>query len=270
MAKNILLPTDFSENSKAAIAYALNLYSGVKTRYFLLHTYLAPHAGASVLVSIEDILKEDAEKELKAMQSRILGQIGEENFVQIILERGDLNYAIERAVDLWDIDAIVMGTKGASGIKEVLVGSNAFKVMQVAKVPVWVIPNDVEIRMPKRIGLASDLSHTKDIVLKPLTELKERVGCEVLLVNVQKEAVGGSSTSVSSGKYIQELVSSIFSISGDEVQESLRLWAKKENIDVLAVVRYKHSFLDHLFGRSNTRKLAMASEIPLLVLKGQR
>ncbi|CAF4578313.1 unnamed protein product [Rotaria sp. Silwood1] len=69
------------------------------------------------------------------------------NFVaDKITAEGNTIEAIEKTVEEGKFDLIIMGTKGASGLEEVLIGSNAYSVLSKSKIPVLVIPQKSEYK----------------------------------------------------------------------------------------------------------------------------
>ncbi|RMG83540.1 MAG: universal stress protein, partial [Bacteroidetes bacterium] len=132
--KKILLPTDFSENSLKSIEYAINLFKEETVEYFLLNAYMPPQAGAAMLVSIDDILKEDSIKNLRKLHRKLSEKYNELKFeMSYESVKGTLEYGVQYMVRNYGVDLIVMGTKGASGVKEVLVGSNTAEVVRMAE-----------------------------------------------------------------------------------------------------------------------------------------
>ena len=79
--RRVLIPTDFSENSKNAVRYAFEIFKhDADTEYTLLNAYDLPRRPTSgMLVSITDILKKDSVEGLKKMVSEIqqIGHTGE-------------------------------------------------------------------------------------------------------------------------------------------------------------------------------------------------
>src|SRR5688572_6902760 len=135
--KKILFPTDFSANADHALTYATSLCESLKADLILFHSC---RAEANVLqVLNEDISEEsimmDSIRKLDAYRiksSDILRNI----HVDMKVEYGlAVDKIVEAAEDV-NADMIIMGTKGASGLEEVLLGSNTAAVMERAKCPV--------------------------------------------------------------------------------------------------------------------------------------
>ena len=67
----VLLPTDFSQNSYNAIKYALNLFKYEECRFVLVNAYQTPKAGAAMMISIEDLLQEESQNELRKLKTKL-------------------------------------------------------------------------------------------------------------------------------------------------------------------------------------------------------
>jgi nucleotide-binding universal stress UspA family protein len=139
-AKHILVPTDFSEYADQALTYAMSLAKILQARLTLLHViHLTPLAmgdiGASGLVSYLEEMETDANQRMQALLGRVHqeGLEGETSTVQGVPFQSIVDMASNK-----DIDLIVMGTHGRTGLTHVLTGSVAEKVVRLAPCPVLV------------------------------------------------------------------------------------------------------------------------------------
>ena len=142
--KKILCPTDFSENSKHALKYALALATLSQADLQLFHvvepiTYpQSTEFFEPVLDEVELMMKmeaafqqqlEDQVTTLKAEYPKISGKLVTGNtFLEIIQAARDD-----------DVDMIVMGTHGRTGLAHVLIGSVAERVVREAPCPVLTV-----------------------------------------------------------------------------------------------------------------------------------
>ena len=142
--KKILCPTDFSENSEHALKYALALATLSQADLQLFHvvepiTYpQSTEFFEPVLDEVELMMKmetafqqqlEDQVTTLKAKYPKIKGKLVTGNtFLEIIQAARDD-----------DVDMIVMGTHGRTGLAHVLIGSVAERVVREAPCPVLTV-----------------------------------------------------------------------------------------------------------------------------------
>lgn len=145
-AKHILVPTDFSAYADRALAYAIELATALRARLTVLHVFhLSPLiVGEMPPVVFDDTLRDmetDAQQHTKMALHRVhqAGLQGD----SVIVEGIPFQTIIDIAKDK-DIDLIVMGTHGRTGLTHVLMGSVAEKVVRLAPCPVLVTRGTTE------------------------------------------------------------------------------------------------------------------------------
>ncbi len=144
--ETILVPTDFSGDAARALEYAIDLAKTFGARIQLVHAYdinvLVVMPGAvSMPDRFWDDVRQAAERRLEEVRKRVEAEgvkceseLHAEGVVQSILD----------AAGSADADLIVMGTRGHSGLKHVLLGSVADRVVRMAPCPVMTVKDDAE------------------------------------------------------------------------------------------------------------------------------
>ncbi|MFN3841195.1 MAG: universal stress protein [Cyclobacteriaceae bacterium] len=169
--KKILVPCDFSEQAINALRFAVDVAEQSGGEVHLVHVIELPVMHDSVLMPVmsfeEALLKElrqKAEKEFKKLTSKYGAGI---NVISQVIF-GTPSRLITDYVTDSGIDLVVMGTKGASGIKEVVIGSNAEKVVRRSPVPVIAIKKYVKASSIKNIVFPNtlDTETQEDLVMK--------------------------------------------------------------------------------------------------------
>lgn len=146
--KRILVPCDFSKPAINALRFALNIAQRSKGTIYLLNVIELPMIHDTTFMPILDFenqflseLKEKTEQEfvkiIKKYQADGVKVFSEVKFGAVIPMIRE--YCIDQSIDL-----IVMGSHGASGIREFLIGSNAEKMVRKSTVPVIVIKDHVK------------------------------------------------------------------------------------------------------------------------------
>lgn len=269
--KKILLPTDFSKGAEVAVDYAMKLFKGEEVEFTLLHSYHVPYAGASMLVSVEDLLRTEAEKELEAYRSKLAAMHKDEPCeIKTHVAYGDVVTSINWFVNDYEVDLIVMGTSGASGIKEKLMGSNTSNTLRKVKVPVLAIPIACEFNPLKNVVLAADAKTPEmEKVLGPLKTFIDKYNSTVQVIHVEPEMVGQLASSAPSFQFddIGGIKATTLEIRDNDVVRGIEEYVEDHAVDLLAMVAHQYSFLERLIGaRSVSRKVAMHTQVPLLVL----
>jgi universal stress protein A len=137
--KKVLIPTDFSKLSAAAIEYAKIFAAKFEARVYLVHVVdmaplIGPGGGSSLTMSHE--IEKDATKELKHFAAKHLGALKK---LELIICEGDPRLEIVKLVEREKIDLIVMATHGRTGLAHVILGSVAERIVQNSPVPVVLV-----------------------------------------------------------------------------------------------------------------------------------
>jgi nucleotide-binding universal stress UspA family protein len=144
--KKILVPCDFSETAREAFKFATNIVAKNKGEIYVLYvvdnTYVnsatsemssATAFGGAFMQKLEEQL---SEKFLELKKEYATGDIS----VSLKIDVGDLTQTVESFITDKKIDLVVMGTHGASGLKEFFIGSNTEKIVRYSSVPVVAVP----------------------------------------------------------------------------------------------------------------------------------
>jgi universal stress protein A len=141
--KTILVPTDFSDASQAALAYAKSLAAPFGASIHLVHVMedLLAHAwAAEVYVASMPNLREEIEKEARERLSALLAaEEGRQFAVVTALLAGNPFLEIIRYAKAQNVDLIVIGTHGRGAIAHMLLGSVAEKVVRKSPCPVLTV-----------------------------------------------------------------------------------------------------------------------------------
>ncbi|AXT58158.1 universal stress protein [Aquimarina sp. AD1] len=279
--KRILLPTDFSDNSWNAIDYATELFKDEDCIFFLLNAYSkiiyesvhisdVPHKR-----SIENTIKTNAITNLEHIKKTIKHTtINERHKFNIIASFGTLTEVIQEFVKSKKIDLVIMGTKGASGTKEVFMGSNTVRIINTIKnCPVIAVPeNFTYISKPSEITFATDFTHfySKE-ELQPIVELAKSFDATIRIVYIQQQK--GVLTEEQKfnlrmlQKYFKDITYYQHTLSkSDSISKSIQVFSEELDIYLLAMLNYKHSFMDRLTREPVIKNMAFHTQIPLLVI----
>ncbi len=187
--RNILFATDFSEVSKAALPYAMDLARLYDGKIFVAH--VVPHE-AYLSVPLEPIpvdldLFWNREKQNMAefASQSSFGTIPHEE----ILQRGEMWDVIADIIEKKRIDLVVAGTRGRHGLKKVVLGSAAERIYRQAHCPVLTIgPEAVERGSAswdlKQILFATDFSQSSLHALPYALSLAEENQANLIFLNV--------------------------------------------------------------------------------------
>lgn len=274
--KNILYPTDFSENSTHALDYAVELARLFDAELILFNSYELPYSRSNVLVSMTERMQKDSEESLKEMRANVLKNEKYAHLKIIIeSESGGFVSLIPKVAQRFKSDLIVMGTKGASGLKEVFIGSNTLEVIQTAHCPVLAIPEKAAKAQERKfdnIAMATDLRPlVKDSILNPIFSIAKQCNSTLEYVHIlQKEEEREFDLSTQQAIELERLAgstpTSIHFATNDDIIDGLSEYINEKKPDLFAMISRKHSLFERIFTKSITNKLSFRTEVPLLVL----
>ncbi len=268
--KKILVPTDFSKNAMNAFTYARELACKIDGQITLLHTFQVPQR-SDMLVSMDRVLRKQAEKEMAGLLAKSPKDIPLET--RII--KGDAVTLIADIANHEQFSLIVMGTKGASGLREVFIGSTTGGVMRHTNVPILAIPENFTPRPIKNIAIAlANMKLSGEQVIAPVEMLTEKFGARLhIFHSVGEEEESNKSELMETVGWLEGLPHTLhIEQEKSSLHDSLTSFVESVDADMLCLVRRKHGyigFFERLFKASNTLTEVFHTEVPLLVLHSE-
>lgn len=179
----VLVPYDFSQTADYALNFATGLsenYSGIEiTVLHIIETPIATGMGTmgGGLDSVPEFenqiyfieLIERRKKQLKEIDEKFKGSVVT---LKTKLVLGSVFKGISESIAEQSPDLIVMGSKGASGLEEVIVGSNTEKVVRTATCPVVTIKAETDVKKMKKIVFASDFRESDEKVANRIKRIQ--------------------------------------------------------------------------------------------------
>jgi nucleotide-binding universal stress UspA family protein len=169
--KKILVPCDFSEQAINAFRLALEISTESKGEVHLLNVVELPVLHESMLMPVltfEQALLEELRTKADKQFGKLIKKYAKENQKVIsLIQFGGTSTMIINYIKDNNIDLVVMGSKGASGVKEVLVGSNAEKIVRSSPAPVLVVKKYVKASSIRNIVFPNTLRQDQeDLTMK--------------------------------------------------------------------------------------------------------
>ncbi|MEL6866671.1 MAG: universal stress protein [Bacteroidota bacterium] len=260
--KKILVPTDFSDNAQKALDYALKLAQVFDSELCLVHTYkLIQRAGT--FIAIEQQMREDAKREM----AKLVAKYERQKPIQSRVIKDTPIRGIGRVAKSYQADLIVMGTKGASGLSELFIGSTTNGLIKHTRIPVLAVPQAAEFKPHQQIVFAMDQKAiSQPSVLAIMRALANAWQAKVEVVQILVHNKSGS-IHESFKKAMEGLDHELHFIPHNEsVNDGITEYLQQHSADLLCLIKRHRSFLQELFHNSVTQKEAFHSELPLLVL----
>lgn len=275
--KKILIPTDFSENAYGAMSYAVQLFAEEECTFFLLHSYTPAIYQSEYLlhspgqVGLGDIYRIDSEDGLNHFRDRIISEYkNPKHQVEIRSAFSVLMEAIDDLVEEENIDLIFMGTQGATGAKEILLGSNTVHAIKRAKRPILAIPFHFEYEAPRRILFPTDyeIDYSTDF-LADVFRIADLHDASIDVLHI-KNNYDFDDTLKRNKKELENLLKDkkhhFHEVPDQGIIEAINDAQMKYDINFLVMVKNKHSFWENLFSKPVINQIGFHTNIPFLVL----
>lgn len=272
--KKILIPTDFSRHAEYALKVAAQIAKRHDGEIFLLHMLELPGQSGDAISVGRDIpeimfFKDAAMKKLDELaESEHLKGLNVSEIIQFEMAfDGIMNISQKNNVDL-----IVMGSHGASGFKEMFIGSNAEKVVRNSEIPVLIIKEEIPDFNVKKLVFASDFAEEIKKPFAKVVDFVNIIGAELNLVMIN------TPNNFKSTLVAQEIIDDFvkeFSIENysthifndANVEKGILNFAYSVNADLIGMCTHGRKGLAHFFNGSISEDLVNHATKPVITFK---
>jgi nucleotide-binding universal stress UspA family protein len=262
--KTVFSPVDFSDTSRNALLFATELSKRANARLVVIN------------VMQEDQDQADANKKLNDIELDLKKSFGPDLNCETLIARGDLVGSMKEIMADRKPDIIVMGTKGASGLKRILIGSNTVNVIAKTTVPVLVIPEVARfenflLKGKNEIVLATDLDAVEN---DAAFDILKEIALLIIEPKIKVLSVRPKNTNIDYLKRMER--NALLSVFRPEI-ESERKTVFSSNV-IEGINYYLNTHIDtglvamiardtgQLIQKHYTREMASHTHLPLLVL----
>lgn len=223
---------------------------------------------------IVDAVRDTSERGLIKTVDRIKSKYGNPNHrFETISSFNLLVEEVKDVVDSLGIHLVITGTKGASGIDEVFMGSNTVRIIKnTKKCPVLAIPYHFDFITPAEIAFATDFNRfytTSELM--PLIEMARMFNSTIRIVHVQYEIKALSELQQFNlsmlRRYLKDVEHYVHTVSElNSVSQTLEIFSKELDIHLLALLNYQHSYMEKMTREPIVKRTAFHTQIPLFVI----
>jgi len=273
--KRILVPSDFSACADNALQFAFSLAKDSGAEVFVLHSFY-PAASADMGYYNTFMLEEYLRVKEKTLEEKISVFRNNALYSSVkcsaSVEYGFPVQSICDAADSHDADLVVMGTTGASGIKEMIMGSTAGSVIVKSRVPVLALPVNATY---ENVGSDFLLSTDFNLLLntKSREVLREMIALKNASLTILHQVTDHDTRKkVDTGEIILDILfhdvkHSFDFLDGNDLNKALNEYIDKKGGSLICMVSHHHGFFEKLFFKSMSRDVAHHTRLPLLVLQ---
>lgn len=274
--KRILVPVDFSEQAKYAAKAAADIAKISNAKIFLLHMLELPtgvidptsYGSSSNTPTALLFLKRAHEKFEEFKKQSFFKDLEIEDSVQFHKAfDGIISESKQK-----DVDLIVMGSKGTSGLEEILVGSNTEKVVRNSEIPVLVIKNEIKHLKIENIVFASNFEETYKDSFQKILDFTSLFNARIHLLKIN--TIANFETTKESSDAIRNFINNYdlgdytLNIYNDtSVESGIINFASVIDADVIALNTSGKRGLSYLFTGSIGKDVSNHAELPVLTFK---
>ncbi|RMB64142.1 universal stress protein [Dokdonia sinensis] len=277
--KNILLLTDFSSKSDNAHKYAMQFHKWQQCTFYLMSIQkIWEYTMDDLMVAnpkddLNTALLGDNKSKLKATKARLRKQYTGEDFTfKSSVDYDVFTDAINQAVNEYEIELIVCGTDGKTGVVETIFSSHTLRIIRKVDCPVLVIPEGVEFQKPSSIQYLLDYDDVFEMCGKePLIQIVRKFKSNIDVLRLTFGYDMEPRECEQEHKEIQKFfpsnpVTYHTYIDQDPVRViQVRQQTAPAQLQVLSA--HKQTFLERIFSNSHLSQIVNSSTIPLLILR---
>lgn len=274
--QHILIPTDFSRNALNATNYALRFFKSQKLTFHFLHVDISTESVKNSAESYTDIDITDDNKEIKIEMQDWMQKVcnlhsNPNHRLKDTIIKAPFVEGIRNYINLHKIEFVVMGTKGASGLKEITIGSKTSAVITRVKCPILVIPEKAAFKKPIYIGFPTDFNMLyKDKAISTLLEVANMYQSTIKVLRVaqtEKQLDNQQNTNRDLLKHQLSTVPHSFHVIEDSnLENALQSFVNTMQIDMVAMIAKNLNFFQRILFKPHVGQISYHIQTPFLVL----
>jgi nucleotide-binding universal stress UspA family protein len=277
--KTILLPTDFSENSWNAVKYALQFFKNERCNFYLLHVIRLSNLVVSdtPYISTQEAISDVYVKPIKEKLQSILKRISKESLnsgnhkFYTLTDYNFFTESIRKHVEEKKIDIIVVGTKGATGLKKHIVGSNTGDIITKVKCNTLVIPENTSYKVPQEIAFPTDYALQYNIeLLNPIFEILKAFKAALRVLHISKKQENLNNSQQNNKELLEdcfnEYKNSFHFLTNKKVEDAIQCFVQSRDIDMIVMVAKNLNYFQKILFHPTVEEISYHTDVPFLVL----
>ena len=272
--KKILVPTDFSKEAENALKVAAQLANKYGSEIYLLHMLEIPLQEIDAVSTHTELpeamffMKMAHQKFEAILESDYLKGI-------VVHETVKTDSTFSNIIDVChehDVDMIIMGSHGASGFKEMFVGSNAEKVVRTSDIPVLVIKNEHPDFSVDDFVFASDFKKDNKETYKQATEFAMAFGANIhlLMVNTANNFTTTKKANERINDFIKDYSFKNYTVNiynDESVEKGILNFSRDIDADLIGISTHGRQGIAHFFNGSISEDLVNHAKRPVITFK---
>ena len=276
--KHILIPTDFSDNAWNALVYGISFFKKTHCTFHIVHINAinTNSSGEAAMYVSPDLLEKtiltESREKLKVLIKKVEKlPLNTKHYFKTQAIYGFLTDQLKDQVKEKNIELIIMGTKGSSGLKAVSIGSNTGNVITKVPCTIMAVPESATYESVKEIGFPSDLNLAYEIkVLDTIKDiiLLKKSALRLLYISSKGEELNTNQIKIKNLllDYFKETECTFHEVTGKKIDESVQCFTESRNLDMLIMVAKNLNFLESILFRPTVERISYHTKVPFLVI----
>jgi len=272
--KNILVPTDFSQEAEYALKVAAQIAKKQQASIYLLHLLQMPLYETDAITSTPNVpdlkfFMEMARERFEELSKReYLKDLKVHEIIKIDVSFNNISKISEEH----GINLIVMASNGSQGLEELIIGSNAEKVVRTSHVPVLVVKDEHKRFSVKNMIFASDFKNDHKETFNQASYIAKLFGAKLhlLMVNTPSNFTTTRKANQRINDFIEDPLHNGYSVNiynDQSVEAGILNFAQDINADLIGISTHGRQGIAHLFNGSISEDLVNHAKRPVMTFK---
>ena len=275
--KKIIVPVDFSKYSENALQTAAFLAKQNQAEIVVVHML---ELSNSIINKSDKFSQQETFFYLKLAEKKFQEFIQKDYLsglkVTAIIKHFKVFSELDELAKEENVDLIVMGSKGVSGLKEMFIGSNTEKVIRYAHVPVLIVKEEAITKNIEKVVFACDFTNDDVAPYLKAKSFFSKLNCSLQLVYINTPTTKFKSTEeveIEMKRFFEEVkedasaINNVKIVADYSVESGILYFANKSKSDIIAVATHGRKGISHFFEGSISEDIANHSKLPIISFK---
>jgi len=270
--KKIIVPMDFSDCSRQAMEYAIQVARDYHAVLKLIFVYPTPIAALDEKTILNHAVVIGLQKQLFDLQKELNARLDSDDWHSPLVEAefrtGPVEHQILEFISENDNSFVVMGSIGESDILDKMFGSVSATIVKQSKSPVLIIPPDTQYKKLEHLAYCSNDIQLDKAEITQLLALIKPIKPHLHLLHIENDNWSYDAEElikVAKENYYEDKVSFDL-IRGRDKRDTLKGYCSENNIDLLVLAEKNKGFFERLFHKSFAKEIRQHLDLPLLVV----
>ena len=164
-----------------------------------------------------------------------------------------------------------MGTKGASGLKKIIVGSNTGDVLTRVHCSTLVVPENAKYEKPQEIAFPTDFSSFYSIeLLQPILEILDQYQASISVLHINKKGATLNLDQQINKGYLEDYFANnnfnFHHLTNNSLESAIQSFVEKRKVNLITMVAKNLNYFQRILFHPTIKEISYHTDIPFLVL----